>query len=837
MTAIAEKIVKYRSRFLAAALVLCALCALLALKVPINTDMTKYLPDSSPMKQGIDLMAEEFSSLQMPNTIRVMLRVPETGEDTADALLKELAGLDYVSSAVRTDETRKDGQQLVLYTVSTEYDYQSKQELKIESDILSLRKLGYDLEMVNDNIAGMAIPLVVYAAAVVLLMAVLFAMCGSWMEPFLFLAAIGIAIVLNMGTNIVLGSVSQTTYSISAVLQLVLSMDYSVILMNRYRQERQALEARGVIRPGQEKAGRRAALEEAMERSWRKAFPSVASSGFTTFVGLIMLVFMRFKIGKDLGLVLAKGVLLSMICVLTVLPALILLFDEAVQRSAKKVLYIPTGALSRFSYRFRWVLTIGFVLLFGLFRFAQSQAGVSYSLSPADPIAEVFPQNNPIVLIYSNEDEQAACSLADTLQDRDGVTQIFSYGHVLQRQMKPDEMTEYIGQLLDGGFSSYLSMDSEEETTGDRTEEEDAAAGGKTSAGTEAASTEAEADTEAAAGTETDGTEEADGAETASGKGTATATGMETVAGLQVADPESLAAGLNSETLQALYALYALQNGGNESGTLSIEQVFSFVSGNLDNPLLGAFLSSERKEQIQSLEEMPGAVKQMMVGPEHSLMMIMTQLPVESEETEALVRDLRETLDRETEGEYYLVGNSPMNIEMKDSFDAELLLITLLTAAAIFIVVAVTFRQLLIPVLLVALVQCGVYMTITTVWLLGYSMYFLAIVIVQCILMGATVDYAILMTNYYREIRQVSPKREALRETYEKSVHTILTSALFMIIVTGVIGFSPVEPTIGQICQSISLGALSATVLVLFVLPGMLSALDRWTSGRERKDG
>lgn len=751
MSLLAEKIVEYRNRILAGALVICAVCGFLALKVPINGDMTKYLPDSSPMKQGIDLMAEEFSSLKMPNTIRVMLR--DAAEEEADRLLDRLSRLENVRSAVRTDEAKEGKENCVLFTVSTDFAYQSPEELKIEADILSLKKEGFDLVMVNDNTMGMRIPLLTYILAVVLLMLVLFVMCASWVEPFLFLAAIGIAIVLNLGTNIVLGSVSQTTYSMTAILQLVLSMDYSVILMNRYRQEKQSLLVQGVLQDGMDKKDRDRVLRRAMTLAWQRAFSSVASSGFTTFVGLIMLVFMRFKIGKDLGLVLAKGVLLSMICVLTVLPALILLFDGAVEKTGKKVLHIPTAALARFSYRFRWVLTVGFVLFFGLFWYLHGLADISYSLSAKDPIAEVFPPANPVVLLYDNQDEAAVSSLIPDLEKEDFVTQVFSYGNVLARQMTPDDMADFIRSMTEGGFASYLDM-------------------GETAIRPDASS------------------------------------------------------------LTALYAVYALLSGGNENGTMSVEQIYSFVSENLDNPLLAAFINEETKEQISGMSGMLDSAKNMLVGPDHSLMMIYTTLPVESDETENFIRGLKRRLDEEAPGRYYLIGNSPMSVEMEDSFDAELLLITLLTAAAIFIVVAVTFRKLLIPVLLVSLVQCGVFMTITTTWLLGYSMYYLAIIIVQCILMGATVDYAILMTNYYREVRQTLEKDSALRETYEKSVHTVLTSGMFMILVTGALGFSPIDPTISQICQSIALGALSATLLVMFVLPGMLSALDRVVTGR-----
>ena len=167
--------------------------------------------------------------------------------------------------------------------------------------------------------------------------------------------------------------------------------------------------------------------------------------------------------------------------------------------------------------------------------------------------------------------------------------------------------------------------------------------------------------------------------------------------------------------------------------------------------------------------------------------------------------------------------------EMENSFDKELLTITLLTAISIFLVVALTFRSLAIPTILVLIVQCGVFVTVTVSGLLGYSIYYLALLIVQCILMGATIDYGILYTSYYQEFRRKgSSILEALSTAYHGSIHTIMTSGSIIIVVTGVLGFFSPEPIIGQICKVISLGTLSAVVLILFVLPSLLATFDKF---------
>jgi hypothetical protein len=134
-------------------------------------------------------------------------------------------------------------------------------------------------------------------------------MTRSWFEPVIFFLVIAVSILLNMGTNWIFRSISFITFAVASILQLALALDYSIMLMNRYRQEKAA--GLGNI--------------EAMASALRNCFPAVAGSALTTAAGLFALAFMHFKIGMDLGFVLAKGVLLSLVCVLTVLPAVVLM--------------------------------------------------------------------------------------------------------------------------------------------------------------------------------------------------------------------------------------------------------------------------------------------------------------------------------------------------------------------------------------------------------------------------------------------------------------------------------------------------------------------------------
>ena len=191
-------------------------------------------------------------------------------------------------------------------------------------------------------------------------------------------------------------------------------------------------------------------------------------------------------------------------------------------------------------------------------------------------------------------------------------------------------------------------------------------------------------------------------------------------------------------------------------------------------------------------------------------------------------------LNGKLQGNYYLIGDSAMSYEMSHRFDTELTFITLLTAVAIFIVVAVSFKNLALPSILVLLVQCGVYITVTIIGMRGSGLYYLTLLMVECILMGSTIDYGILFSTYYREERKRLDKKESLINAYRGSIHTIMTSGSILVIVTGVLSQYFPDPSTAQICQNISIGALCASLLILFILSGVLVAADRFVVRKQK---
>ena len=213
------------------------------------------------------------------------------------------------------------------------------------------------------------------------------------------------------------------------------------------------------------------------------------------------------------------------------------------------------------------------------------------------------------------------------------------------------------------------------------------------------------------------------------------------------------------------------------------------------------------------------------MGNNYSRVVINTKLVPESDETFDFIQKIKDELG-ESLDEFYIIGDSPMAYEMSQTFQGELDFITVLTMVAIFVVVAITFKSLIIPLILVLIIQCAVFMTMGILSFTGEKVYFIAILIVQSILMGATIDYAIVYTSYYLEHRKNMNVKDAIINSYNRAIHTILTSASILIIVTLVIG-NFASAIAAKICKTISQGTLCSAILILVLLPAVLASCDK----------
>ncbi len=229
-------------------------------------------------------------------------------------------------------------------------------------------------------------------------------------------------------------------------------------------------------------------------------------------------------------------------------------------------------------------------------------------------------------------------------------------------------------------------------------------------------------------------------------------------------------------------------------------------------------------DKIKSAENSIAKAKNLLVTDKHSRMIINSKYGSEDADTFAFIEETKNKVGQNTG--VYVIGDSPMALEISKTFNGELNYITILTMIFIFIVVAFTFKDLLIPLLLVLIIQCAVYVTMAILSLTGTNVYFISLLIVQAILMGATIDYAIVLTTYYKESRITMGVQDALINAYNKSIHTILSSSTVLIIVTLIVSLFA-DAIAAKICETISEGTICSVILILFVLPGILSAFDK----------
>ena len=997
-------LVRYRYLMLGLTLALAAICGVLVFRVNVNTDLTKYLPDDSRMKAGLELLTSEFdlSPDMAGGDVRVMAD-SLSAEEKVD-LKYQLHTLPEVGN-VRVQENGIH----TLYELSVD---KSIDQVALGREIRESHPKIAAVETAQDGTTADPSMLM---GGIALLLIVLFAMCASWLEPVLFLASTGIAVLLNIGTNALLPSVSVTTNSLVGILQLVLSMDYSIVLINRFRQERQQHDNSQV----------------AMHRAIRRASGTIVSSALTTIVGLMMLVFMKLKIGADLGIVLSKGVLCSLICTFTVLPTLILQFEKGIERSHKKTPRFHTDRLARFSQKFRIPLTLLFVALLVGSYILHNQTPISFQYTQASQINPFFPKKNPLVLIYDNADETHVSTLMDSLTACQGVETALSYPSLMQKEYRASEMVTTIqgmsqmmagsDSLMSGAKMDVLSEDvlrlvyyaahgqkvqrlgfnelanfileqasnphsviasqmspdmrqkmgilkdfrqlnnmAEEERTIDSTEMDVAAmAEGLDIMPEEITEVTGVSDHQETVTTVSHHESHENGIQETTeiakppiySPYTDTALLQKTMSSNDMAsylkmDPgqakmvyrlakkhnegmtplefvhfltqdilkrKALASMIEPRQKEQLIALEAtMDEAMSKHQSLPTEGLTSTHSGiaashendptdlpaklSIDNPASertdgndsvltfspetstiasgGDVLADSTEDPLTLLDEMMNGTKRYTaaemaenfnamgepVGRELMELLYLyyggskkynecwtlslggmvtflsdsvindprfAGLPEESDETYAFLDNYKRLCDQSLPHGYYSVGESVMLAEMKAGFQREMTLVTLLTIAAIFLIVFFTFRSLLVALILVATVMTGVFVDVSVSAIGGGSLLYLAYLIVQSILMGAAIDYGILFANYYREKRTTLDIGASLKEAYRGTIHTILTSGLILILVPGAMSVLVDDPTVSSIVQAISIGALATVILVLLVLPGMLAACDR----------
>lgn len=448
--------------------------------VTINSDLSSYLPDNTMTKKGEKILREEFDMLGqgiLAIQNKELYEVADTVEN-----IKSIEGVHKVTWLGDYEDIKKPigfmneksvdkfikEDAYILY-IFLEHSNNSSQSFAIMDEINHVVEgdyyLGGPAMQSKEGMESALKELPKYLVlGVIIIFFILMASTSSYFEPIFFLITIGVSVVINMGTNIFLDDVSSITFSATAILQLALSMDYSIFLLHTFHDER----------------SKGHALKASMINAIAKTFSSVSASALTTVGGFSALLLMRYGMGADLGVVLGKGVFFSLIAVLTLQPCLIILFDKLIEKYTHKV-YLPSfKKVAGMAVKYRHIIMIiALILMIPTFK-AQSKVTYNYLVSTnhqeENPLKEVVdnlgtqailivPHDNKVTHEHYIQDIQQLEYVRDmtglyTLVDHT-IPQAFIPEEVIH-QYTTDEYAYYMVELI-GGREDQITLQTVDE--------------------------------------------------------------------------------------------------------------------------------------------------------------------------------------------------------------------------------------------------------------------------------------------------------------------------------------------------------------------------------------
>lgn len=496
--------------------------------------------------------------------------------------------------------------------------------------------------------------------AVILSMIVLGLTMNSFLVPILFMLSIGVAIIYNLGTNIMFGEISYITKALSAVLQLGVTMDYSIFLLHSYEENK-------VRYPGEN--------DRAMAHAISNTISSVVGSSVTTVAGFLALCFMSFTLGKDLGLVMAKGVVMGVITCVTLLPALILLCEKAIEKTTHRDIIPSLDGVSRFVTKHYITFAVLFLILLVPAVYGNNHTKVYYDLTASLPdsldsvkankkLQDEYNMNTTHMLLIKNDvSSKDYRDMMNQIRNLDGVQWVIGLDSVV-------------------GPSVPISM-----------------------------------------------------------------------------LPESLISTVRTD----LYQLELISSSYKVA-------------------------SDEVNEQIDEINNI-----------------------VKSYSEESLV-----------------VGEAPLTKDLIDITDIDFKNVNMVSIGVIFLIILILFRSISLPLILVSVIEFAIFVNMGIPYYTGTTLPFIASVVIGTIQLGATVDYAILMTTRYKKERNNgNSKQESITIAHQASIKSIIVSALSFFAATFGVGLYSNIDMISALCSLMSRGALISMVVVIFVLPAMFMIFDK----------
>ncbi len=665
-----SKIVNRQKLIIVVFLAIAAVCCVLQNFVSVDYDMKDYLPQDSPSTVALDVMDEEYDG-GIPNA-RVMINDVSIAQalEYKDKISKidgvtDVTWLDdSIDMTVPLETQDKDTVETyykdnkALFTVTVD-------ENKRTDAVNALRDLiGDENSMTGDAVSTATATQstvnevkMISAFGVLCTIVVLILTTTSWAEPFIVLAGLGVAIIINKGTNLFFGEISFVTNAAGPILQLAVSLDYSVFLLHRFEE---------CLKQNPNK-------KEAMIDALCKSTSSILSSGLTTVIGFLALLFMRFGIGPDLGIALAKGIAISLITVFVFMPPLILATYGFVEKTKHKSFMPNFKGFGKFVTKVMLPLVLVFAVAIVPSFLASSNNNYYYGSAhifnnqtqagqDREKIEDVFGKNETFVILVPKDDLQKQKELSADLKNIDEITSVISY-------------VDTVGSEIPQEY-------------------------------------------------------------------------------------------LDSSTLSKL------------------------------------------------------------VSKNYSRFVLNLKTDAEGEETFDLVKKIRDTAEKHFPNKYYLAGEAVSTYDLMDTITADTLKVNLIAILAVFLVLLFTEKSVILPIILVLTIETAIWVNLSIPYFTSSYVFYIAYLIISSIQLGATVDYAILFSDRYMEMRRQSDKKTSIINTISSTTKSLLTSGTVMTVVGFLLGGISTHGVLSQLGTFLGRGSLLSLFTVLFVLPGLVYIFD-----------
>ena len=540
-------------------------------------------------------------------------------------------------------------------------------------------------------------------AGIVVIIILLLTTTAYW-EPILLLLTIGTAILMNMGTDMLVGyatgvgAISYMTKGVSSVLILALTMDYSIFLLHRFKQERK----------------NHATSEEAMITALSSSFSAISSSSLTTIASFVALMFMSYTLGLDMGLVLAKGVIFSICCVFFLMPGLILYTEKLIDKTEHKTFNMTFKKFSKFLVKTRFYL-------------------------PFIIIALIIP-----------------CTIFQAQNS-------FVYGPEASMGGEESIMTQDLEAVENAGFGRQnqaivlIPYDwvTDAETSGAK-----------------------DPNTGAPCSTEYKLTMD--------------------LMNFKVNDSSTY-----------------IDENGVEANYIKAVQSYSLIAQQGMIDMMPDKFISQFIPEVGEGET-----------PEYARVVIFLNVPEEGATTTTLINAIQQLLD-ENYSDAVLLGQSSATLEIKGIVTHDYDVITYVSIGLVALILIVTFKAALIPVILIVIIQGSVYINMVFPYIMGDQMVYIGYMLVSSILLGATIDYAILLTTRYMAHRKSMNKYDAVQHALADSSRTLITSASILAAVGAAVMLVSSLPATQVIGGAVFRGGICAFVMVMIPLPQLLILLDK----------